>query len=233
MAAISSDHIAVSSTILTAPPAPKQAQPDLTPRQSSTPPVASYNAPDFSVSISPEARDAAAKARTAGRALNGGADAATEQKSSSSAETKTAKRTKAFVPADGSNAQIVDEKGKLWEELRKKTERRKEDIRNEDEKLRLEEESANAAERRKIEQKKAEKSVRDNQGGQGNILNTLYEANRSGYANRMLIDAAISGRQSKQSGKAVSVVGGASTNATTLFIQRGSNRSRPSINLFV
>ena len=224
MAAVSSDHVAVSPTILPAPPAFKQAQPDLNTRQGSLPPVVSHPAPDFAVSISPEARNAAAKARTA----KPEAGTATEQKADSPAEKQTTERTKSALPA----AESMVEKDTANVALRNKIERRKEEERHNEEELRQEEASANAAERRRDERKKAEKAANENQGRQANILNTVYEANQSSYENRMLIEAATSGYPSKQSGKAATVIGGTSADSTALFIQRNPNQGRSSINVY-
>jgi hypothetical protein len=220
MAVVSSDNIAVLPAILPAPPSVQQATTYVDTHQSSSPPVVSNPVPDIAVSISPEAQYAAASART-----NRSADSTpTEHNDDSSAAIKKEKRTKSAVPAGKSDVRMADEKDKTEEELHKRIERQKEEGRSEEEKLRLKEESANAEERRKDEQKKAARAAYEKQNEEANILHTAYEANRSSYANRLLITAAINGYQSKQSAKAANVIGGTTADSTALFIQRTSKQ---------
>ena len=232
MATVSSRNTAVSLASFPAPPVFVQSQPDVSSSQSISPPVSSSPAKDISVSISPEARDASSKVRIAGETTDNGTRTVTGQNISSSADLNKDKKIKTALPADKSNVRMADEKSRAEEESRKNIERLKDERRNEED-LRLEKESANAAEDKKKEQKKAEKAENEKQSEKRNILDALIETNRSSYANRRLIDAAINGYQMKQSGKAVNVIGGTSEDSTKLFIDRSTNQSLSSINLLV
>lgn len=230
MATVSSRNTAVSLASFPAPPVFVQSQPDVSSSQSISPPVSSYPAKDFSVSISPEARDASSKVRIAGETTENSTQRVTEQNITSSADLNKDKEIKTALPADKSNVRITDEKSRTEEESRKKIERQKDERRNEED-LRLEKELANAVEDKKKEQNKAEKAEIEKQSEKRNILDALLETNSSSYANRRLIDAAINGYQMKQSGKAANVIGGTSDDSTKLFIEHSTNQSLSSINL--